>query len=207
MPRRKKIILPPDLEKEVAPRKSAPKKIPENKNGQTAKGAFVLAAGLLFMLIVSLIFTKVFLAASVPARLSGSITYEIDKKIYETGEEMRAAISNNSNKAIYLAPCRYFNEFQKKTGDKWRNVFLSPCDSVLVQASDAFEKISGKVEEKISTGGFGAGTWRGVSDIYFDCRKAKPESCGSMKTIYTEEFKVENKQTEGASYNQKEPQL
>jgi len=92
-----------------------------------------------------------------------------------------------------LAPCRYFNKFQKRTGDQWQNIFLTPCNSVYdpTAAGNAFDKIPGKVEEKIPTAVLGTGTWRGVSDVYLDCREAKSESCGDMKVIYTEEFKIE----------------
>lgn len=230
MPRRKKII---SAEINLTQRKTAVPKTPRAKQDipklfnrrydQITEGLFVSIVGLLSMFVVSIIFIAAFSLAAlgslkyissgfsccqnVPDQLLGSIIYGIDKKIYAIGEEMRVAISNNSNKAIYLAPCRYFNKFQKKTGDKWQNIFLSSCDSIRGQTADMFEKIPGKVEEEIPASKLGAGIWRGISDIYLDCREVKTESCGDMRIIYTEEFSVYDKQIDGASYNSEKPQL
>lgn len=175
--------------------------------GQVPKEKFVIIVGLFSSFFASIVFVAAFTIATLnslellfafrnsnsSSDLSESILYNIDKEIYSKGEDMTANIINNSNKTIYLAPCEYFNEFQKKVGSKWQTTVLSSCSPFVTETVDAFEKISQKVEEKISLDGLSAGIWRGISNIYFDCRRAKSQSCRKKQAIYSPEFEIKDK--------------
>lgn len=128
-----------------------------------------------------------------------AITYTVEKTNYTLGDEIKLSITNNSNKPIYLAPCAYFNNFEKQIGTKWQSIILDDCTSVVQQVSGAFEKIPKQVEEKIPTAILGEGVWRGVSDVYFDCQKAKTESCQGKQTVYSNEFRIKPEQKTSVS--------
>lgn len=124
---------------------------------------------------------------------AGEITYAVDKSKYELNEEISLSITNSSNESIFLAPCQYFNKFEKKEQDSWKPVELGICNEVLTTNSGDFEKIPLKEKQRISAVVLGEGVWRGVSDIYLDCQKAEIDACKSKKVVYSNEFKIETK--------------
>lgn len=122
---------------------------------------------------------------------SGQVIYSNDKISYLPEEMINLDIINNTDESIYLAPCQYFNKFEKKVSDKWQTVSLAVCDEAKTSAdSDPIEKISKKIEESFTANKLGEGVWRGVSFVYFGCQKAQIESCLSSKIIYTNEFVI-----------------
>lgn len=126
---------------------------------------------------------------------AGEITYAVDKSKYGLNEEINLSITNSSDESIFLAPCQYFNKFEKKEQNSWKPVELGVCHEVLATNSGEFEKIPLKEKQRISADVLGEGVWRGVSDIYLDCQKADVEACKSKKVVYSNEFKIETKNT------------
>lgn len=124
---------------------------------------------------------------------AGEITYAVDKAKYGLNEEIGLSITNSSDKSIFLAPCQYFNKFEKKELNSWKTVELGDCKNVEALNSNEFEKIPLKEKQKISAVILGEGVWRGVSDIYLDCQKAEIEACKSKKVVYSNEFRIETK--------------
>lgn len=120
-----------------------------------------------------------------------NVIYRNDKIFYRPDEMIKLDIINNANESIYLAPCQYFNKFEKKISDKWQAVFLAACDEVEVLTdSGSIEKISERAEESFMAKKLGEGVWRGVSTVYFGCQKAQIASCKNSQTIYTNEFAI-----------------
>lgn len=171
---------------------------------QIDREAFVIILGFSSLFVVLFTFAAAFAVGTVkgintlsdyleetsPQTVQGNVVYEINKEIYKVGEEIRIEIVNNSNRSIFLVPCKYFNKFQKKAGDEWQNMDLSSCSIALNQTGDSFEKVSEKINKKISSDKLGAGIWRGVSYIYFECQKANMDSCKDSQAIYTKEFEI-----------------
>lgn len=122
----------------------------------------------------------------------GQVVYKNDKILYRPDDTINLNIVNETRESIYLAPCEYFNKFEKKVSDKWQSISLISCDESAASSSDTepIEKISKKVEESIVAKKLGEGLWRGVSVVYFGCQQAKTISCSSNKTIYTDEFVI-----------------
>lgn len=119
------------------------------------------------------------------------VIYRNDKISYRTDEKIKLDIINNANESIYLAPCQYFNKFEKKITDKWQAVSLASCGEADILADSAsIEKISKKVEDTVMAKKLGEGVWRGVSTIYFGCQKAQTISCKNSQVIYTDEFLI-----------------
>lgn len=121
----------------------------------------------------------------------GEVVYRNDKISYRPDEMINLDIINNSNESIYLAPCQYFNDFEKKISDKWQAVTLNACSDVeAAMDPTSIEKISKKAEESVLAKNLGEGVWRGVSVVYFGCQKAQAESCVNNQKIYTNEFTI-----------------
>ena len=127
---------------------------------------------------------------------AGNVSYNTNKTNYGLNEEIGLSITNNSNKSIFLEPCRYFNKFEKKELNSWREVVVDNCEDAVIANSGSFEKVSLKENQSISAVILGEGIWRGVSEIYLDCRKADAGACKSKKIVYSNEFKIEAKNTE-----------
>ncbi len=121
------------------------------------------------------------------------VSYQVDKNFYRPDEVINLNIVNNTDESIYLAPCQYFNKFEKKILNEWQAVSFVACDrnEFLTDFSAAeIEKISKKAEESIAAEKLGKGIWRGVSLIYFGCQKAQTIRCESSQEIYTNEFTI-----------------
>jgi hypothetical protein len=119
------------------------------------------------------------------------IIYNNDKISYNVDDVINLDIINNSNESIYLAPCEYFNKFEKKISGKWQSVSLVDCNAEQITADPtSIEKITKKVEEAVLAKRLGEGLWRGVSVVYFGCQKAQSESCKNNIKIFTNEFTI-----------------
>lgn len=176
-------------------------------NEQMTKFKFVMLViqGTTAILVFTLIFTLyafiIFLGnykkiniAIVPGQFGSDakqIAYLNDKNFYRTDEMIKLNIVNGASESIYLAPCQYFNKFEKKIADDWQSISLFECDNNDITADTvSIEKISKLVEDYVSAKRLGEGVWRGVSKIYFGCRKAQTVSCVKDQMIYTSEFTI-----------------
>lgn len=125
------------------------------------------------------------------ADISGDISFAVDKTTYELDEQINLSIINRTNKSIFLAPCQYFNKFEKKESNSWKAVLIDNCSESAVETPPQIEKISLKENQSIPAVSLGVGVWRGVSDIYMDCQKADINACNSKQIVYSNEFKIE----------------
>lgn len=123
--------------------------------------------------------------------LAGKVIYENNKIFYRPEELIKLNIINNTDESIYLAPCQYFNKFEKRVLNEWQAVSLAVCDELDNPAdSGSIEKISKKAEESLEAKKLGEGIWRGVAVVYFGCQKAQTSSCTNNRIIYTDEFAI-----------------
>lgn len=124
--------------------------------------------------------------------ITGNIFYNADKIFYRINDMIKLDIINDTNVSIYLAPCNYFNEFEKKTSDGWQPKNLEVCnDSEVPDNSFSIDKVNKKIDFSFSAKDLGAGTWRGVLTAYFGCKIPNIESCiNNSKIVYTQEFAI-----------------
>ncbi len=160
------------------------------------------AIALTFILLFTLYATAVFLnrlqnitITATPAKnvLQNKVIYQNDKITYRINDTINLNIINNTAESIFLAPCQYFNKFEKKALNKWNALSLADCSNVNILPSSSIEKISKKAEEQLLANRLGEGVWRGVSTIYFGCKEARVESCAKSQIIYTKEFTISSK--------------
>lgn len=152
----------------------------------------VATAPLLLNLMTMQLQNKNILSVSAPNFIADKINYRVDKKVYAANDQISLIITNDSDKPIYLAPCQYFNKFEKKVSNKWQlPLTLYNCAAEYEAGANSFEKNSRQTEEKITAKQLGEGIWRGISTIYFGCKEAKVSSCKEKKAIYSNEFIID----------------
>lgn len=120
-----------------------------------------------------------------------SITYAVDRVKYEINDKINLSIINKTAESIFLAPCQYFNKFEKKDGEIWKAVILDNCGTVAAENSSTFEKIPKAERQSILAAALGEGVWRGVSDVYIDCEKADISFCKRKRVVYSNVFMIE----------------
>lgn len=140
--------------------------------------------------------------ASYPGNLTlEKVIYSNDKISYRLDEIINLNIINNTDRSIFLAPCEYFNKFEKKISGVWQAVILDSCDKADAASADDFQdKISKKITGAFEAKKLGEGTWRGVSTVYFGCQKPLVENCEYMKTVYTRMFTISDSANNPAGY-------
>lgn len=128
------------------------------------------------------------------------ITYHVDKDTYLLNDIIKFGIINNSNESIYLAPCQYFNRFEKKIAKGWQSINIESCTETEDTSSTMdIEKVSKKLEGTLDAKKLGNGIWRGVSTVYLGCQKAQFASCQAKKTVFTGEFTISSDRQVGYS--------
>lgn len=148
---------------------------------------------LIFVFILSILIETVLilgLAAAIKCEITESderIIYMTDKIEYENGEMIKFYLINDSNKSIFLRPCDYFNYFEKKNGSSWDGKLLE-CNAEEIGGD--FSKVYGEAKESLNSSELGAGVFRGVSFVYFDCSFPDISKCSSRKTVYSNEFRI-----------------
>ena len=112
------------------------------------------------------------------------------KNIYRVGDEMIISIKNNSSDSIYFEPCEYLNSFEKKINGIW-------VDEKSVVENEIYDSRNFKKEESITNCSVslpksGAGIYRAVVRIYYDCQTPGENMCSDSKVFYSNEFRVVN---------------
>ena len=117
-----------------------------------------------------------------------SVEIATGKNVYKVGDEMVLSIKNNSGDSIYFEPCEYLDNFEKKVNGAWvseRNVIENK-----IYDSRNFKKEESITNCGISLPKSGAGIYRAVVKIYYDCQIPGEEMCSDSKVFYSNEFKV-----------------
>ena len=110
------------------------------------------------------------------------------KNIYRVGDEMIISIKNNSSDSIYFEPCEYLSSFEKKINGIW-------VDEKSVVENEIYDSRNFKKEESITNCSVslpksGAGIYRAVVKIYYNCQTPGENMCSDSKVFYSNEFKV-----------------
>jgi len=117
------------------------------------------------------------------------VAVRTDKNIYNRNEKINFSVINNSDKAIYVEPCEYLANYEKKVGGKWVGVESSNQQEKYNPSS--FNK---KDKEIVCSADLprSEGVFRAAVDIYSDCKRAGADFCRESKRFYSDEFEVRN---------------
>ena len=117
-----------------------------------------------------------------------SVEVVTEKNVYRVGDEMVLSVKNNSNNSIYFKPCEYLDNFEKKVNGDW--VSEGNVIENKIYDSRNFKKEESITNCSISLPKSGAGIYRVVVKIYYDCQIPGEEMCSDSKVFYSNEFKV-----------------
>ena len=117
-----------------------------------------------------------------------SVEISTDKSIYSASEKINLTVKNNGNQSIYFEPCEYLNNFEKKIDGEWERENNMKGDKTYNEA--AFRKNKKITECEVKLPKSGEGTYRIVTQIYYNCQKPGDNMCESSKTFYSNEFEI-----------------
>ncbi len=111
-----------------------------------------------------------------------------EKNVYRIGDKIMLFIRNDSGNSIYFEPCEYLSNFEKKINGVWRSEKKIVEDKIY--DSDNFRKEKSITSCKIDLPRSGAGTYRVVVRVYYNCQIPGENTCSNSKVFYSNEFKV-----------------
>ena len=111
-----------------------------------------------------------------------------DKEHYNVGEDIELSVKNRLTNSIYFEPCEYLDKFEKMVNGKWRESFS-------YGGKKNYDEFGFKREDnitncKIELPKEGAGIYRAVVRIYYECEGPGENMCANSKVFYSNEFEV-----------------
>lgn len=163
-----------------------------------------LDAGIIFQVILIIVIIPIFsfLAITVFGNIfyektrgnneiftrGGKVNILTDKKLYYEKEKIVLAVENDSEKPIYLEPCEYLNNLEKKVNGNWEPYKKTVQNKVYDDRG--FEKRKRITICELGLPRAEAGTYRVVVKIYYDCKKPGENMCEKSVIFYSNEFEV-----------------
>lgn len=111
-----------------------------------------------------------------------------NKKLYYEKEKAVLAVESDSEKPIYLEPCEYLNNLEKKVNGNWEPYKKTVQNKVYDDRG--FEKRKRIAMCELGLPKMEAGTYRVVVKIYYDCKKPGESMREKSKTFYSNEFEI-----------------
>jgi len=118
-----------------------------------------------------------------------SIEVTTEKNVYRLGDEMTLSIKNNSGDSIYFEPCEYLNNFEKKVNGVWISERSAVEDKIYDASNFRREENVTNCSVNLPKSA-GAGIYRAVVRIYYDCQMPGGDMCSDSKVFYSNEFRV-----------------
>lgn len=119
----------------------------------------------------------------------GKVNILTDKKLYYEKEKIILAVENDSEKPIYLEPCEYLNNLEKKVNGNWEPYKKTVQNKVY--DDHGFEKKKRVTICELGLPKMEGGTYRVVVKVYYDCKKPGENMCGKSDTFYSNGFEIE----------------
>jgi len=113
-----------------------------------------------------------------------------EKTFYSAGEDIEIFVKNNSKKSIYFEPCKYLNRFEKMADGKW--IESSSYAGAKIYDESGFKKEKDFASCKIQLPENGAGIYRTVVRIYYECEKPGENMCKNSNVFYSNKFEVKS---------------
>ncbi len=120
--------------------------------------------------------------------IKSNIKIFTEKATYFAGENIELFVKNNSKELIYFEPCEYLNKFEKLVGGKW--VESSSYEGAKIYDEFGFNREKNFVNCKIQLPENGAGTYRAVVQIYYECERPGEFMCKNSDIFYSNKFEV-----------------
>lgn len=117
-----------------------------------------------------------------------SVEITTEKNVYKISDKMVLSIKNNSSDSIYFEPCEYLNNFEKKIDGVW--VGEKSVVENKIYDSRNFKKEESITNCSVSLPKSGAGIYRAVVRIYYDCQTPGENMCSDSRVFYSNEFKI-----------------
>ena len=111
-----------------------------------------------------------------------------DKKNYSIGENIELSVKNRSTNSIYFEPCEYLDKFEKMVDEKWEKSSEDRDEKVYDESG--FKKEDNITNCEIELPKEGAGLYRAVVQIYYECESPGRNMCANSKAFYSNEFEV-----------------
>lgn len=166
------------------------------------KTAMRKSANIYFEMILAIIIIPLFsfLALSVLGKNSSDLIKNIlpsksdikvftEKISYSAGENIELFIKNDSKESIYFEPCQYLNRFEKMADGRW--IESSSYEGAKIYDESGFNREKNFVNCKIQLPKNGAGIYRTVVQIYYECEKPGESMCKNSNIFYSNKFEVE----------------
>lgn len=175
----------------------------KNKTRKNKKTATRKSVNIYFEMILAIIIIPLFsfLALSALGKNSSYLIKNIfpdksDIKIftgkisYFAGENIELFIKNDSEKPVYFEPCKYLNRFEKMTDGRW--IESSSYKGAKIYDESGFNKEKYFASCKIQLPENGAGIYRAVVRIYYECEKPGESMCKDSDVFYSNKFEVKS---------------
>ncbi len=175
----------------------------KNKIKKQKKTATRKSANIYFEMVLAIIIIPLFsfLVLSVLGKNSPDLIRNIlpsksdikvftEKISYSAGENIELFIKNDSEKPIYFEPCKYLNRFEKMADGKWME--SSSYNGAKIYDESGFKKGKNFASCKIQLPENGAGIYRAVVRIYYECEKPGEDACKNSDVFYSNEFEVKS---------------
>lgn len=111
-----------------------------------------------------------------------------EKTFYSAGENIELFIKNNSKEPIYFEPCEYLNKFEKMINGEW--IKFSDYKGAKIYDESGFNREKNFANCEIQPPKNGAGTYRAVIRIYYECEKPGESMCKDSDIFYSNKFEV-----------------
>jgi len=118
----------------------------------------------------------------------GTVNITTDKEKYGKNDIIALNIENSTSKYIYFEPCDDLNVFEKLVDGEW--VLVESEEKVKNDYKVSFEKKDFSIECAISVPENGAGFYRSVVSVYYECKQPSRYGCKGSEIFYSNEFEV-----------------
>jgi len=113
-----------------------------------------------------------------------------EKNFYYAGENIELFVKNDSKESIYFEPCEYLNKFEKKVNGRW--IESSSYEGAKIYDESGFNREKNFVNCKINLPKDGAGIYRSVVQVYYECEKPGKNMCKNSEIFYSNKFEVKS---------------
>jgi len=124
----------------------------------------------------------------------GKINIVTDKRLYYEKEKIILAVENDSEESVYLEPCEYLNNLEKKINGNWEPYKETVQNKVYDDYG--FEKRKRITICELGLPKAEPGIYRVVVRVYYDCKKPGENMCEKSSIFYSNEFEIVNNNVE-----------
>jgi len=123
----------------------------------------------------------------------GELTIKTNKAEYVQGDQIIIILENNLKEEVYFASCEYL-VLEREVWNRWETAKKKCTRNMIAHSLPPGESKEFQLESRNSAKNYlDHGRYRERFDIYFGCSDSDVSKCGSSKTYYSNEFRVERR--------------